>query len=93
MSRNRQNALSLPLPEGFPFINGGQDCDTLVGLCSCGAWHKAEDFVWRYHNQMETLQLPDSVVGGRVKASEPARVADSVQGTPDSVEASSKPKG
>lgn len=30
----------VPLAPGAERSNGGQRCDTTVGPCSCGAWHK-----------------------------------------------------
>ncbi len=37
----------IPLPDGVKLTNGGEECDMLVGPCSCGAGHSLSDDIDR----------------------------------------------
>lgn len=43
----RSELLAWPRDWQFRYRNGGEECDVLVGPCSCGAWHHAEE--WSDH--------------------------------------------
>lgn len=44
------------MPDGVTVYNGSHErCDMADGPCSCGAWHKLEDWTVQIREQIERL--------------------------------------